>query len=59
MRQGQGTKRKYDKVMLRHVAVATYDTEIFVPGSQTLQTARINTIYNSTTKKGCTMQCSN
>ena len=36
MRQGQGTRQKYDEVMLRHVAVATYDTEIFVPGSQTL-----------------------
>ena len=59
MRQGQGTRRKYDEVMLHHVAVAAYDTEIFVPGSQTLQTARINTIHNSTTEKGCIMQCSN
>ena len=44
---------------LRHVAVATYDTEVYVPGSQTLQTARINTIHNSTTEKDYTMQCSN
>jgi hypothetical protein len=35
----------YFVLMLRHVAVATYDTEIYVPGSQTLRTARINTIH--------------
>ena len=59
MRQGQRARQKYDEVMLRHVAVATYDTEVYVPGSQTLQTARINTIHNSTTEKNYTMQCSN
>jgi hypothetical protein len=44
IRQGQRTRQEYNEVMLRHVAVATYDTEIFVPGSQTLQTARIITV---------------
>ena len=59
MRRGQRARQKYDEVMLRHVAVATYDTEIYVPGSQRLHTARINTIHNNTIEKGYTMQCSN
>jgi hypothetical protein len=49
-------------LILRHVAVATYDTESYIqPGSshQTLQTALIiNIIHNSTTEKAKATQCS-